>query len=553
MTLTEDRPAETPRPTGSRSPLRRAWELVRNTWRGLVSMRTALVLLFLLALASIPGALVPQRSLNAQKVDDYLAQHTVVGPLMDRVGLFEVFASPWFAAIYVLLFVSLIGCLVPRTLEHARALRAKPVAAPRNLARLPHHHETTVDASVDEVAARVEAGLRRWRRSTTRSGGTVVVSAERGYLRELGNLVFHFSLVGLLVGVAVGKLFGYEGQVVVIADGEGFCNTSTAAYDSFRAGLSEDGTGLEPFCVTVDSFSADYLPNGQAASFLSQIRYQHGEDLVTDTDRSYDLKVNDPLRIGGDRVYLLGHGYAPQFTVTFPNGESRTEALQFRPVDGTSLLSDGTLRFDPPAGLYPDSDERRQNQVAITGLFAPTANLDGTLLTSAFPAPNDPAVAVDVYRGDTGLDTGTPQSIYALDPSLEEAGRLVKQARVNLRPGESTTLDDGTQVRFDQAQEWVSLQTSHDPGQVYVLVFAVTMTAGLLGSLLVKRRRVWVRVAPAPAGPGAPDGRTVVELGGLARTDHAGWGEEFTTLTTRLLTGGRDTHDAGAARDADQP
>lgn len=303
--------------------------------------------------------------------------------------------------------------------------------------------------------------------------------------------------------------------------------------------------------MRVDDFSADYLPTGQAAQFLSRIDYQHGADLATNTWRPYDLQVNEPLRIGGDRVYLLGHGYAPQFTVTFPDGETRTEALQFRPVDGTTLLSDGTLRIDPPAGLYPTEDARRANQIAITGLFAPTADLAGTLLTSSFPAPNDPAVAVDVYRGDTGLDTGTPQNIYALDPTLAESGRLVKQARVNLKPGESTTLDDGTQVRFDQAQEWVSLQTSHDPGQVYVLLFAVTMTAGLLGSLLVKRRRVWVRLGPDPARPDGRGGRTVVELGGLARTDQAGWGEEFDALTTRLLSPAEN--DAGDAAHADQP
>lgn len=553
MTLTEERPAgQAPQPPRRSSPLRRAWELLRNTWRGLTSMRTALVLLFLLALAAIPGALLPQHSLNEQKVAAYVSRHEVIGPVFERVGLFEVFASPWFAAIYVLLFISLVGCLLPRLVDHAKALRAKPVAAPRNLSRLPHHHRTTVAVDVDEASARVAHGLRRWRTSTTRSAdGAVVVSAERGYLRELGNLVFHFSLLGLLVGIAVGKLYGYEGQAVVIADGAGYCNTSTSAYDAFRAGLEVDGTGLEPFCVRVNDFSADYLPTGQAVEFLSHIDYQHGEDLATNTWRPYDLKVNDPLRIGGDRVYLLGHGYAPQFTVTFPDGETRTEALQFRPVEGTTLLSDGTLRIDPPAGLYPTEDARRANQIAITGLFAPTANLDGTLLSSSFPAPNDPAVAVDVYRGDAGLDTGTPQSIYALDPTLEESGRLVKQARVNLRPGEQTTLDDGTQVRFDGAQQWVSLQTSHDPGQVYVLLFAVTMTAGLLGSLLVKRRRVWVRLTPDPDLPDGAPGRTVVELGGLARTDQAGWGEEFDALTTRLLS--RPETDAGDAAHADRP
>ncbi|WP_460865163.1 cytochrome c biogenesis protein ResB [Rhodococcus aerolatus] len=497
-------------------------------------MRTALVLLFLLALASIPGALLPQRSLNAPKVAAYLAARPTIGPVMDRVGLFDVFSSPTFAAIYGLLFVSLIGCLLPRTWEQARTLRSRPVAVPRNLSRLPHHHVTTTAADTTEAVAVAERRLRRWR--TTRHTGSsdqrgeVTMSAERGYLREVGNLVFHFSLVGLLAAVLIGKLVGYEGQLIVLADGgPGFCNTSPAAYDSFRAGLTGDGVGLEPFCVKVDQFTADYLPTGQAEAFLADIEYQAGPDLQSNTWRPYDLRVNDPLRLSGDRVYLLGHGYAPQFTVTFPDGESRTEALQFKPVDLTTLLSDGAMKFDPPAGLYPDPEQRRRNQVALSGLLAPTAAFTGTLLSSGFPAARDPAVAIDVYQGDTGLDSGASQSIFALDTTLVDEGRLIKQARVNLRPGQATTLPDGTTVRFDTVIPWVSLQTSHDPAQGAVLVFALTMTAGLMASLLVKRRRVWVRFTPHVDG-------TRVEIGGLARTDQAGWGEEFTELTAELVT-----------------
>jgi len=47
----------------------RLFAIARNTWRTLTSMGTALVLLFLLALAAIPGALLPQRSLNEGKVE----------------------------------------------------------------------------------------------------------------------------------------------------------------------------------------------------------------------------------------------------------------------------------------------------------------------------------------------------------------------------------------------------------------------------------------------------------------------------------------------------
>jgi cytochrome c biogenesis protein len=144
-------------------------------------------------------------------------------------------------------------------------------------------------------------------------------------------------------------------------------------------------------------------------------------------------------------------------------------------------------------------------------------------------------VAIDIYSGDTGLDTGRPQSLYTLDPRLIDQHRLTRVKRVNLRVGDQVRVDQGpaagTVVRFDGAVPFVNLQVSHDPGQIWVLVFAITMMAGLVVSLLVRRRRVWVRLTPAATG-------TVnVELGGLARTDNSGWGEEFERLADRLQDG----------------
>ncbi|MCV7329823.1 cytochrome c biogenesis protein ResB [Mycobacterium cookii] len=498
-------------------------------------MGTALVLLFLLALGAMPGALLPQRSLNAGKVADYLAAHRTIGPWLDRLQAFNVFGSFWFTAIYTLLFVSLLGCLTPRLIEHARAMRATPVPAPRNLARLPKHADTTIAGEVDELASTLTARLRGWR-TVVRRGDTVEISAEKGYLREFGNLVFHFSLLGLLVAVAVGKLFGYEGNVVVIADGgPGFCSASPAAFDSFRAGNTVDGTSLHPICLRVNDFQARYLASGQATSFAADIDYQAGRDLTGGRWTPYRLEVNHPLRVSGDRVYLQGHGYAPTFTVTFPDGQSRTSTVQWRPDNPRTLLSSGVARIDPPAGSYPDAAERRQHQIAIQGLLAPTEQLDGNLLSSSFPALIAPAVAVDIYSGDTGLDSGRPQSLYTLDPHLIDQHRLTRVKRVNLRIGQQVRVEQGPAagsiVRFDGAVPFVNLQVSHDPGQIWVLVSAITMMAGLVVSLLVRRRRIWIRLQTASRG-------TVnVQVGGLARTDNAGWGDEFERLVGRLQDG----------------
>ncbi len=513
------------RPTGARAAVNYA----RVLWRQLTSMRVALILLFLLALASLPGALLPQWTLDAGRTSQFIADNPTLGPILDELGFFGVFGSPWYAAIYLALFTSLIGCLVPRSWDFVHALRAKPVSTPRNLGRLPHHAAGVSTAETpDAAASRITAGLRRWR-ATRRDepGGVVTVSAEKGFLREVGNLVFHFSLLGLLAAIAVGKMFGFEGTVIV-TEGKGFCSSSPAVYDAFRPGLLIDGTDLAPFCVNLDRFDAQYTAQGLATDFDASIEYQTAAETAAGSTvfTPAHLRVNDPLRIDGERVYLLGHGFSPQFTVTFPNGEVRTASQTFQPTN-TQLLSSGVVKFLDPPGYT--GAEVRQHQLALEGLFAPTAGAahgNANILPPAGAAPDHPAVAIQAWRGDLGMEDGASQSIFALDERQKDNGGLTKLERANLRLGESFTLSDGTKVEFSGYQQWVQLQTSYDPAQGYALVFAITLLGGLMLSLVVKRRRVWYRITPDGAG------RSTVEVGGLARTDQAGYGEEFTSLAT---------------------
>jgi cytochrome c biogenesis protein len=490
----------------------------RRGWRRLTSMRTALVLLFLLALAAVPGSLLPQRALNPQKVDRYLAEHGALGRLFDRLSLYDVFGSPWFAAVYLLLFVSLIGCLVPRIRLHARALRAAPPATPRRLERLPRHASYSGAGSPVELAAAARKTLRGWRTVVREEpGGVVTVAAERGYLRETGNLIFHVALTALLAGVAIGKLWGYSGTELV-EEGNGFCN-SVAVYDSFHAGRF-GGRNLLPLCVDkLDKFTVTYEADGTPSQFRGDIHYSVGDG----AEQSYPLEVNHPLRIDGVHLYLLSHGFSPRFTVRTPSGQVFDDvSAPFLPQDG-QLLSEGALKL-------PDA---RPRQLAIFGLFAPTAGLDQSgVLFSAGPQPLQPGVAIVVYRGDLGLDSGRPQSVYTVDQSQVDSGALKEVTRVDLAPGGSTRLDDGTVITFNGYRQWATMQVSRDPGQRLALGAAVAIVVGLLLSLSVRRRRLWLRLTPSPED--APAGRTVIAVGGLARTDAGSFGREFEQIVARL-------------------
>ncbi len=510
---------------------------VRKAWRSLTAMRTALILLFLLAMAAVPGSILPQRPLNPAKTDAYIASHGAWGRFLDAVGMFDVFGSPWFAAVYLLLFVSLIGCLVPRIRVHARNVVRKPLPAPRHLDRLPANgrFETSDAPAVYAAHARAVLG-RRWRVTEREEpDGVVTVSAEKGYSRETGNLVFHVALLAALVLIAVGRLYSYQGTRIVIAGPDnGFCNT-VSQYDSWKPGrLAADGrVSPAPFCIDeMTSFTADYTPGGAPSKFAADVVYRRTPGSAPER---HTIPVNHPLRLEGDRVYLIGHGFAPQITVRMPDGSVRQDAAAFAPTNAETLYSEGAFKEDGPPGKNQD--------VGIEGFFAPTPQDNGGgVFTSISPQVKDPVLGMFVYVGDLNFD-GLPQSVYSLDKS-----KMKRIGAVNLRIGETRTFPNGVSVRFDGWQPWASLQVSHDPSQGWLLVAAVAMVLGLFGSLAVRRRRIWLRITPS--GDPADGSPTVVTVGGLARSDSGNFTTEFDALLDRLRGAATPTHELlGAGRE----
>jgi cytochrome c biogenesis protein len=514
LTPPREAPAPAPRPPARR----RVTARLGNWWRRLTAMRTAIVLLFLLALAAIPGSLLPQRSLSQNSVDAYFTNHPTLAPVLDRLSLFDVFRSPWFAAVYLLLFISLIGCVLPRALEHARALRARPPSAPRHLLRLPD--AATLGTGLAGPAAldvvEEELRVRRFRVVRRETAHGPELSAEKGLLKETGNLLFHLSLVALLLGLAGGKLWGYSGSILV-TEGQGFCN-SFQQYDNYSAGPLVQGSDLAPLCIDLNRFDARYGENLTASSYTASIDY----GLSGGHERRTTIGVNHPLRVDGARVYVTGHGFSPVFTVTLKDGTRFTDvSAPFLPSDTSTFASQGTLKL-PDTGAGPD------RQLAVEGFFAPTGRVQNGVLTSVDPRPLDPQVALVAYQGYLGLDSGIPQSVYTVDQTQIDRGRLNRVGAANLSQGQSLTLPDGTTIEFSGVKEYAAMQLSHDPGQVWVLGAAVALLAGLLCMLLVRRERFFARVAPDSAGGGS-----VLTVASLAR----GSGENaprFAALTAQL-------------------
>ncbi len=491
---------------------------LRYLWTQLTAMRTALVLLFGLALAAVPGSLLPQRSVAPVRVDDYLTQHPRLGPLLDRVGAFEVYTSPWFSAVYLLLFVSLVGCIIPRIGVYARALRAQPPRTPRNLARLPAY-ATAGSPAGDGVLPRAADLLRQRRyRVVARENS---VAAERGYLREAGNLVFHVSLLLLLLGVALGILYGFRGTSVVIV-GQGFANNLTQ-YDDFTSGARFAERDLVPFGLTVRRFDVKFetgaVQTGAARQFRAEVDVV---DRPGATPRAEALEVNRPLNIDGTTVHLIGHGYAPVVTVKDGAGNvAFSGPVPFLPQDG-NFTSAGAIKV-------PDG---RPERLGFQAFFLPTAVVDEQGPRSVFPDAFDPALFTNVWYGPPKEETGRPENVYTLDtsgmtPLTESNGDRVRLA---LKVGQGVSLPDGKgSIQLDGWTRWVKLQISDTPGVTISLVALGFAVAGLCLSLFVRPRRVWVRVR---AGE---DGHNLVEVGGLDRADaRVGLSEDVAELAAEL-------------------
>ncbi|WP_433244788.1 cytochrome c biogenesis protein ResB [Actinomadura nitritigenes] len=503
-------PEEVPRPRGI-GPL--GW--LRWGWRQLTTMRTALILLFLVALGAVPGSALPQRGQAPEKVAAYLSDHKTLGPFFDKLSLFDVFAAPWFAAIYILLFVSLAGCVVPRAVKHYQSMRARPPAAPRNLERLPQSVSYETDDAPEDVLAEARKVLRGRRFRVDVSGGAA--AAEKGYLGETGNLVFHLALLGLLFALGAGNMFGYRGSVL-ITEGKTFAN-SLGQYDEFTPGrLFKDGD-LSPFTVSLDDFRAKYEVSGdkrgQATAFDAWIHYR---DKPSGKDKKYDLRLNHPLKVGGTKVYLLGHGYAPKFTVKDAKGNvAFQDAVPFLAMEPRNLTSEGVIKV-------PDAEPE---QLAFYAILWPTAvaSEDGKQIVSAFPGALRPVITLSSFKGDLGLDSGTPQSVYKLE-GIGKTLQPIKGGEKLLEPGETFKLPGNAgSITFDGMAEYATLSVNHDPGRIPALIAAVLAVLGVATSFLVRRRRVWVR---ASAGEG---GRTVVEVGGLTLGNPT---SEFDDIVTAL-------------------
>lgn len=492
------------------SDVRRSLALV---WRTLRSMRTALILLLLIAFASAAGSLLPQIPVSPDRVTRYLVDHRVWGEVFLRTGLFDVFGSWWFTFLVVLLFTSLVACLLPRSRAIVRALRARPTHA-RELDGFRHHRVLAVDAAPAQAADATRRVLRqrRWRVETSTDGRAF--AAEKGLLREAGSLVFHWAFVLLLIGVVIGKGTGYSGRAT-IPEGELWADAALN-YDpgTLRSGTFSSGahSGVE---IRMISFENAFRDSGVPMDFVSTVELFHADGSSGGTQ---EVRVNHPVVFDGLRIFQYGFGWAPVVRV-----ERDGEPI----VDGTVIMGQETA----PAGV---------SQLAMPWLgFVKLPSVRPQMAVRLELWPDSAAYLRSIETGEPQPMTGSnaPFMRYWVyegvlrDPSLASLDTRLMDRVGNgvIGADETVELAPGVSMIFASLPRYSVLQVSRDVGVPIVLGAAILIVLGLLPALYTSRRRLWVRVRERSDGEGAE-----LEVGGFSLQRKAQFEEEFARVVEAL-------------------
>ena len=299
--------------------------LIRRPWFAfLSSMRFAVALLSLLGVASIIGTVLQQ----SQAMPDYLVKF---GPFWTEIckflGLFDVYASPWFVMIMLFLVISIGLCLwrnIPPFFRDMRSFRLK--ATKQSLGMMKH--TAVLDGGLTPVVAARYLDVQGFKtRTVEREDGSILVAAKKGAMNKWGYICAHLAIVviclgGLIdsnlllkIGVLTGRIvpehsaefakdFKPESTLStrnISFRGNAFITEGQTASVSFLD--VDNGASVMqdlPFTIKLNQFKVDFYNTGMPKDFVSEVTIT---DKATGKPQDATIRVNHPFTMHGVTVY----------------------------------------------------------------------------------------------------------------------------------------------------------------------------------------------------------------------------------------------------------
>ncbi len=423
--------------------------LLRRVVDALSSVPLALGLLIALAVTSIFGTVILQQGDPAQYQETYGAPLTSLIRFLD---LDRMYHSWWFLVLLGLLLVNITLCSAKR-FPRAWSLMTGP-AQPldddlfRRLkyrASLKHGGDA---AAALEAAGRVLAA-RVGRPARLAGPGGTTLTVDRGWYGRLGVYITHLSILILAVGVLMGGMRGYRGDMTLV-DRAGRTDLAEGNV-SDRVEVWGGGNDRRlPFSIRCDRVSVEYYEDDpdQVKDYFSDLTVLEGGREVM----RKRIEVNSPLRYKGRSFFQSNYGVHPASTVTLEvldrSGRVAGPALTLRPGQAFTVLNDS-------ASHRLVSLTRMGGEVLVVKMSRQDAHGGGEYS----------------FRGD----------------SRDFAARM----------GWLVTF----RVKSADIIQYTGLQVSKDPGVPVIWLACVIMIGGLYVTFFVAHQRVWVRVDDDPASP----------------------------------------------------
>jgi cytochrome c biogenesis protein len=351
--------------------------LMDRVWKFFTSLKLAIFVIIILAIASIVGTIIEQN----QPMEKYRQIYTDGAiRFFESLSLFDMYHSWWFLLLLVLFTVNLICCTIDRLPRVVRVVRNPKTTLDENLEKslgLVDRWKKKGELSELAETYRSALGGAFARPRATENSGTLHLYAEKGVVSRFGVYVTHLSIIIIFLGAIIGNVLGFKGYANIV-EGQSVRTIPT------RGGTNHVDLG---FAVRCNKFWVEYYPNGQPKEYASDLSViEDGKEVLRKK-----IEVNDPLQYKGVWFYQSSYGTAGATSVTLavnsPDG-GRGESFSLSPgqkkeIDGYGRISavDYNGNFQglgpallvvlekpgkPPAEFwllkaYPEFDRQRQD------------------------------------------------------------------------------------------------------------------------------------------------------------------------------------------------
>ena len=261
------------------------------------SVRVAIVLIIVIAVASILGTFIPQQ----EAAQDFMKRLPAgVAAVMEKLQLFDLYYSSWFLLLLGLLSVNLIVCSIsrlPASIRRFRSLSQDDAVA--NFDDLPLGRTVLIDGELNSEVQRIEklfrSAFRKFRKMETKEG--VLFAGERGSYSVFAVYLVHLSILVILAGAIVRAFAGFDGYASIPEGG---------ATDTIFVKGSGEARKLD-FTIRCDRFTIDFYENGMPKLFRSDITLLRDDRIV----KQGALLVNHPIEYEGLHIYQASYDILP--------------------------------------------------------------------------------------------------------------------------------------------------------------------------------------------------------------------------------------------------